>query len=489
MDPDLEILYPTEYPLIEDITSVYSQHDFNMTSCLHFFSQLYNNNNTSETGGFQDILSHIPPYCQQLLLETAAMDSHGIHHDFEFTQTDKASTVIRTVLGIVYSLVMAVCGIGNLLLFFVIFCYKKSRSATNMLISNLCFADFCVAAFCIPLQLDYYVIRNQAWVWGGSMCKVVSFIRMVTLYVSTNTLLVISIDRCLVVRRQFNGKKTRRSVAVVLAVVWTVSALVALPSALYAKIHPQQNGNNMFCGQAWPVSQMFAYKAYFMFLMVAEYVVPSLCMALCLLFVWCKVWGRRFPGTENASIRRAREKSRKKTIHLLVLVIMFVVCWTPYYTYSLVRDFFDVLQNYHLNTDLFYIAEVFAKSNSMINTVAYIVFNENIMMYVRSLAVFLRSHVGGGRKISRYGSQPSARSSLRRQSRRRPMMVEVELAVLPDDHTGRPGKMYLSPVRTTACSVTSTPLHRKNVASTACSLSSTPVHQKNVATGASQTRF
>ncbi|XP_078583596.1 prokineticin receptor 2-like [Branchiostoma floridae x Branchiostoma japonicum] len=216
----------------------------------------------------------------------------------------------------------------------------------------------------------------------------------------------------------------------------------------------------MFCGQAWPVSQMFAYKAYFMFLMVAEYAVPSLCMALCLLFVWCKVWGRRFPGTENASIRRAREKSRKKTIHLLVLVIMFVVCWTPYYTYSLVRDFFDVLQTYHLNTDLFYIAEVFAKSNSMINTVAYIVFNENIMMYVRSLVTFLRTRAGKRRTISRYGSQPTRRTSLRR----RPMIVQVEMAVLPTEHEGSPGKLCLSPVRTTACSVTSTPVavHRNN---------------------------
>ncbi|XP_078583851.1 prolactin-releasing peptide receptor-like [Branchiostoma floridae x Branchiostoma japonicum] len=267
MDPALEVLYPTEHPLIEHSTDTYSVQSFNMTYCLHFFSQFYNHT-ASETYGFQDILSQIPPYCQQLLLETAAMDSHVMHQDFEFTDTDRASSVIRTVLGIVYSLVMAVCGIGNLLLFAVIFCYKKSRSATNMLISNLCFADFFVAVFCIPLQLDYYVIRNQAWVWGGSMCKVVSFIRMMSLYVSTNTLLVISIDRCLVVRRQFNGKKTRRSVAVVLAVVWTVSALVALPSALYAKIHPQQNGNNMFCGQAWPVSQMLAYKAYFMFLMM-----------------------------------------------------------------------------------------------------------------------------------------------------------------------------------------------------------------------------
>ncbi|XP_019620798.1 PREDICTED: prokineticin receptor 2-like [Branchiostoma belcheri] len=454
MDSELESLYPTDHPLLEHITGTYSPHSFNMTSCLHYLSQNYNH---TASNSFQDILSQIPSYCQQLLLEAAAMDTHAIHPDLEAA---KASTVIRTVLGIVYSLVMAVCGFGNLLLLLVIFCYKKSRSATNMLISNLCFADFCVAVFCIPLQLDYYVIRNQDWMWGGSMCKVVSFIRMLSLYVSTNTLLVISIDRCLVVRRQFNGKKTRRSVAVVLAVVWTVSALVALPSALYAKTHPQRNSNHTSCVQAWPVSQIFAYKAYFMFLMVAEYVVPSLCMALCLLFVWCKVWGRRFPGTENASIRRAREKSRKKTIHLLILVIMFVVCWTPYYTYSLVRDFFDVLQTYHLKTDLFYIAEVFAKSNSMINTVAYIVFNENIMMYVRSLAGFLRAHLGRRRRISRYGSQPTVKSSLRR----RPMMVEVEMAVLPPENGSSPrGKVYLSPVRTTACSVYSTPVHRRNV--------------------------
>ena len=99
----------------------------------------------------------------------------------------------QTFLVVVFALVTIVCGIGNILLCFIIFMQKRLQTVTNLLIANLAVSDALVGLLCAPFSLHFYF--NQNWVFGEIMCPLVGTVKSVSLYVSVNTLLVIAADR------------------------------------------------------------------------------------------------------------------------------------------------------------------------------------------------------------------------------------------------------------------------------------------------------
>ncbi|KAI8494874.1 pancreatic polypeptide receptor [Branchiostoma belcheri] len=111
------------------------------------------------------------------------------------SRKDVVYPTAKASLGVVYSLIIMVCGVGNTLLLLVLFKYKKTRNTANLLIANLALSDLIVAVCCIPFDMDYYVVRPRVWVHGDAACAVVNFVKTVSMYVSTNALLVIALDR------------------------------------------------------------------------------------------------------------------------------------------------------------------------------------------------------------------------------------------------------------------------------------------------------
>lgn len=112
--------------------------------------------------------------------------------DMTKTQTFFAAKI---VIGVALAGIMLVCGIGNFVFIAALARYKKLRNLTNLLIANLAVSDFLVAIVCCPFEMDYYVVRQLSWEHGHVLCASVNYLRTVSLYVSTNALLAIAIDR------------------------------------------------------------------------------------------------------------------------------------------------------------------------------------------------------------------------------------------------------------------------------------------------------
>jgi hypothetical protein len=116
----------------------------------------------------------------------------GEDEDVTKTQTFFAAKI---VIGVALAGIMLVCGIGNFVFIAALARYKKLRNLTNLLIANLAISDFLVAIVCCPFEMDYYVVRQLSWAHGHVLCASVNYLRTVSLYVSTNALLAIAIDR------------------------------------------------------------------------------------------------------------------------------------------------------------------------------------------------------------------------------------------------------------------------------------------------------
>lgn len=111
------------------------------------------------------------------------------------TTQGQAFFLATIVIALVLVAIMLVCGVGNCLFITSLARYKQLRNPTNLLIANLAVSDVLVSAVCCPFLLDYYVVKQLSWDHGLLLCASTNYLRTVSLYVSTNALLAIAVDR------------------------------------------------------------------------------------------------------------------------------------------------------------------------------------------------------------------------------------------------------------------------------------------------------
>ena len=150
-------------------------------------------------------ISHMDAYREmQESLPTGKMDHYMDNYDMDYgippgdipdTTQGQAFFVATIVIGLVLVCIMLVCGLGNFIFIATLTRYKKLRNLTNLLIANLAISDFIVAVVCCPFLVDYYVVKQLSWDHGLVLCASVNYLRTVSLYVSTNALLAIAVDR------------------------------------------------------------------------------------------------------------------------------------------------------------------------------------------------------------------------------------------------------------------------------------------------------
>ncbi|EDL28346.1 prokineticin receptor 2, isoform CRA_a [Mus musculus] len=128
-----------------------------------------------------------------------------------------------------------------------------------------------------------------------------------------------------------------------IALVWMVSILIAVPSAYFTTetiLVIVKNQEKIFCGQIWSVDQQLYYKSYFLFVFGLEFVGPVVTMTLCYARISQELWFKAVPGFQTEQIRK-RLRCRRKTVLLLMgILTAYVLCWAPFYGFTIVRDFF-----------------------------------------------------------------------------------------------------------------------------------------------------
>uniref|UniRef100_A0A8B9T1B7 G-protein coupled receptors family 1 profile domain-containing protein n=1 Tax=Anas platyrhynchos TaxID=8839 RepID=A0A8B9T1B7_ANAPL len=293
----------------------------------------------------------------------------------------------KIVIGVALVGIMLVCGIGNFIFIAALARYKKLRNLTNLLIANLAISDFIVAIVCCPFEMDYYVVRQLSWEHGHVLCASVNYLR--TCLPLRFTLNVFVCSRYLAIVHPLKPRMNYQTATILIALVWIVSILVAIPSAYFATetvLFIVKNQEKIFCGQIWPVDQQIYYKSYFLFIFGIEFVAPVITMTLCYARISRELWFKTVPGFQTEQIRK-RLRCRRKTVMVLMCILTaYVLCWAPFYGFTIVRDFFPTIfvkEKHYLTA--FYIVECIAMSNSMINTMCFVTVKNNTMKYFKKI--------------------------------------------------------------------------------------------------------
>ncbi|CAG0897635.1 unnamed protein product [Darwinula stevensoni] len=174
----------------------------------------------------------LPALLDNLWNET--IQSENFQHGHAMTST----------LCILFGAVFLLGFVGNLLVMMVIVRKRHIHNTPYIFIFNLALADFLVIVFCVPGNLLSNILNT--WVLGLFMCKALNYMQLVCMNVTVYTLLAMSVERYIVMRRNSSFQRIVNMCGkIILACIWVFSLAVSIPSALYAIHYENQALNYM----------------------------------------------------------------------------------------------------------------------------------------------------------------------------------------------------------------------------------------------------
>ncbi|TRY68105.1 hypothetical protein DNTS_034736, partial [Danionella cerebrum] len=145
---------------------------------------------------------------------------------------------------IVSFLIFTVGITGNIAIMCVVCHNYYMRSISNALLANLAIWDFALLLSCLPLVVFHELTKT--WVLGQFTCKVIPYIEVASLGVTTFTLCALCIDRFRAatnVQMYYEMIENCTSTAAKLAVIWIGALLLALPELLIRQL-VSENGED-----------------------------------------------------------------------------------------------------------------------------------------------------------------------------------------------------------------------------------------------------
>uniref|UniRef100_A0ACB8G8D2 Gonadotropin-releasing hormone II receptor n=2 Tax=Sphaerodactylus townsendi TaxID=933632 RepID=A0ACB8G8D2_9SAUR len=220
--------------------------------------------------------------------------------------------------------------------------YQK-RPHLRILLMNLAAADLLVTFVVMPLDAVWNI--TVQWYAGDVACRVLMFLKLVAMYASAFVTVVISLDRRAAILNPLSVSEAKRKNKVMLCMAWALSLLLALPQMfVFHTVSRSQPVYFIQCATVGSFGARWQEILYNMFTFCFLFLLPLLIMVACYSRVFIEI-SRKMkkacaaPRSREFHLRRsynnipqARMRSLKMSV---VIVLTFVVCWTPYYMLGL----------------------------------------------------------------------------------------------------------------------------------------------------------
>lgn len=285
---------------------------------------------------------------------------------------------------VAYVFIMLISLTGNSAIALVILKTQRLRTTTNLLIANMAVSDLLMPLFAMPRMTTAVYFGANRWLIGGNfglaMCKLAPLFQDVSTAVSTQSLVLIAVDRFYHVFYPVKAAViSLRVVKVTLPFVWLIAFVVHAPYFYIYRIYIY-NGE-AYCLLNWSppfVDDLQAQKVYFVLLSILLFIIPLCAIAALYTAVIVRLKRQQFPGMhQSEKARKMREKRNRAILQLSVVIVMvFVICWTPFTTYGFLK-FFRWDKPHCGRHHTTFIVQFIAHSISAINPFVYVLFSSS----------------------------------------------------------------------------------------------------------------
>lgn len=240
-----------------------------------------------------------------------------------FTIPDALMVIITGFYVLIFLLAIP----GNLVVGLVIGLSKQSLPPSDLYLLHLAVADLLLA-----ITLPFWATSvTKGWVFGDSMCKIVTILQELSFYSSILFLTCISMDRYMVIVRAMEARKANRQLVSwgVSATVWGVGALLSLPG-ISSSSFVSQNSSQMVCADLYDPSSADMWRLVTRILRhTLGFLIPLAIMLPC------------YGITIRRLLHLRGGFQRQRAMRVIVCVVVaFLLCWTPYHIAVMTDTFF-----------------------------------------------------------------------------------------------------------------------------------------------------
>uniref|UniRef100_A0A671WA12 Leukotriene B4 receptor 2b n=2 Tax=Sparus aurata TaxID=8175 RepID=A0A671WA12_SPAAU len=241
-------------------------------------------------------------------------------HD-SVVSNDFSTALGAFILGLVFLLGVP----GNLFIVWSILARIRRRSVTTLLILNLACADGLLMALTI-----FFIVylAKQTWVFGEVMCKGLFYLCNSNMYASIFLITLMSVHRLVVVvfPRRVSAKLTRKVVTRVIAGMWMVVFLFAIPSIVFREVREDKDEKNRLRLVCAPNHTLPTYVRFqYAFETVSGFILPYTIIIISYVLILKRLKQTKF-----------RRKVRSEKL-ILAIVVMFGLFWLPYHVINMIQ--------------------------------------------------------------------------------------------------------------------------------------------------------
>uniref|UniRef100_A0A3Q2XZ38 Gastrin/cholecystokinin type B receptor n=1 Tax=Hippocampus comes TaxID=109280 RepID=A0A3Q2XZ38_HIPCM len=302
----------------------------------------------------------------------------------------------HTLIILLYSLIFFLSVFGNLLIIVVLTVNKRMRTVTNTFLLSLAVSDLMLVVFCMPFTLIPSILKD--FIFGAIMCKIVTYLMGISVSISTFSLVAIAIERYSAICNPLKSRvwQTRSHAYRVIAATWLMAIIIMIPYPVVSHLDSFPRPDNTTahqCRHKWPVA--VAKQSWYVLLLLILFAIPGVVMSVAYGLISRELYrgiqfemGHKKDSTDvkngltstmscgsddgdgcyvnvqrpyslemsamSASVKRPRAdrprsntseaklEAKKRVIRMLVvIVVLFFLCWMPLYCINTWRAFDD----------------------------------------------------------------------------------------------------------------------------------------------------
>ncbi|XP_039438145.1 vertebrate ancient opsin-like isoform X2 [Culex pipiens pallens] len=233
----------------------------------------------------------------------------------------------------------------------------------NIILLNLVCSDFSVSIVGNPFTLSSAI--SHRWLFGRKLCVAYGFFMSLLGITSITTLTVLSYERFYLISRPFSSRSlSRRGALGAVLLIWCYSFALTSPP-LFGWGAYVSEAANISCSVNWETQTLNA-TTYIIYLFVFGLVVPLTIIVYSYTNIIVNM------KKNAARVGRINRAEKRVTTMVAVMVIAFMVAWTPYSVFALVEQFGppDVI-----GPGLAVLPALIAKSSICYNPIIYVGMN------------------------------------------------------------------------------------------------------------------
>ncbi|XP_015593931.1 parapinopsin [Cephus cinctus] len=261
----------------------------------------------------------------------------------------------------------------NLIVIIVIIKDSENRwTPMNTILFNLVVGDFQVAVFGNPLTMMSAI--NGGWYWSHEMCIWYAFLMSTLGLASIGNLTAMAVERWILVTQPIKALLTRHAV-IIAWFVWVYAVSLSLPPVFGWGSYGLEAAN-VSCSVSWEIHDVSTKTdSYIAFLFVFGLIMPVLIIGTCYVGII-----RTLRKVGRRAGRRGRQEA-KVTKMVALMIIAFLLAWTPYAGLALSVQYFHVKPS----PEVALLPAILAKSSICYNPIIYAGLNTSFLRSLKKL--------------------------------------------------------------------------------------------------------